>query len=51
MTKLTVVEGIGDVYSGKLKEAGVETVEALLETGATPKGRKELEEKTGQENT
>jgi predicted flap endonuclease-1-like 5' DNA nuclease len=42
MTKLTAIEGIADVYSAKLKQAGVPTVEALLEKGATPKGREEL---------
>lgn len=47
MTSLVTVEGIGDVYAGKLKEAGVATAEALLEVGATPKGRKELAEKSG----
>ncbi len=47
MTSLVAVEGIGDVYAGKLKEAGVATAEALLEVGATPKGRKELAEKSG----
>jgi predicted flap endonuclease-1-like 5' DNA nuclease len=47
MTKLTEIEGIGDVYSAKLKAAGVDTVEELLETGATPRGRQGLEEKTG----
>ena len=45
MTKLTTIEGIGDVYADKLKAAGINTVEALLDAGATPKGRKELEEK------
>jgi predicted flap endonuclease-1-like 5' DNA nuclease len=47
MTKLTEIEGIGEVYSAKLKGAGVDTVEELLEAGATPQGRQELEEKTG----
>lgn len=47
MTKLTVVEGIGEVYAAKLKEIGIQTTEALLEAGATPKGRQTLEEKTG----
>lgn len=47
MTKLTTVEGIGEVYAAKLKAAGVDTVEGLLEAGATPKGRDALEEKTG----
>ncbi len=47
MTKLTVVEGIGGTYAAKLVEAGVLTAEALLKMGATPKGRKELAEKSG----
>jgi predicted RecB family nuclease len=47
MTKLEVVEGIGAIYADKLRAAGIETIEALLKTGATVKGRKELEEKTG----
>jgi predicted flap endonuclease-1-like 5' DNA nuclease len=47
MTKLTEIEGIGEVYSGKLKAVGIDTVEELLEAGATPKGRQKLEEKTG----
>jgi predicted flap endonuclease-1-like 5' DNA nuclease len=47
MTKLTEVEGIGEIYAQKLKDAGIATTEALLETGATPAGRKELEETTG----
>jgi len=47
MTKLTTIEGIGEVYAAKLKAAGVDTVEGLLEAGATPKGRDALEETTG----
>ncbi|MGC8838242.1 MAG: DUF4332 domain-containing protein [Anaerolineae bacterium] len=48
MTSLLKVEGIGPVYAQTLRErAGIRTVEALLEAGATPQGRKELEEKTG----
>jgi predicted flap endonuclease-1-like 5' DNA nuclease len=47
MTKLTEIEGVGPAYSAKLEAAGIATVEALLEAGATPKGRQELEEKTG----
>jgi len=31
----------------KLEAAGVKTVEALLEAGATPKGREELAQKAG----
>ena len=47
MTKLLEVEGIGEVYEKKLKEAGVKSLEALLEIGASSKGRKELAEKSG----
>jgi predicted flap endonuclease-1-like 5' DNA nuclease len=47
MTKLISVEGIGDVYAAKLKEVGIKTVEAFLEAGKTPKGRKEVAAKTG----
>jgi len=46
MAKLTAIEGIGDVYAQKLKEAGIKTTEALLEKGTTPQGRKELGEET-----
>jgi predicted flap endonuclease-1-like 5' DNA nuclease len=41
------IEGVGAAYSAKLQEAGIKTVEALLQAGATPKGRKDLEEKSG----
>jgi predicted flap endonuclease-1-like 5' DNA nuclease len=47
MTKLISIEGIGEVYAGKMKNAGIETTEALLEKGSTPKGRKEIAEATG----
>ena len=47
MAKLSSIEGIGEVYALKLKEAGVGSVEKLLEVGATAKGRKELAQKTG----
>jgi predicted flap endonuclease-1-like 5' DNA nuclease len=47
MAKLTDVEGIGEVYAQKLKDVGVSTTEALLEIGATAKGRKEIVEKSG----
>ena len=47
MTQLTKVEGIGEAYAAKLKVAGIDSVEALLEAGATPHGRQELEGKTG----
>ena len=47
MAKLVIVEGIAEVYAQKLKDAGIATAEALLEAGATPKGRKEVAEKAG----
>ena len=45
--KIIDVEGIGDVYAAKLTEAGINTVEELLEKGKKPAGRAELAEKTG----
>ena len=47
MTKLVVVEGIGEVYAQKLLAAGIATIEALLEQGASPKGRQGICEKAG----
>ncbi len=47
MAKLSQVEGIGTSYAKKLVDAGIKTTQALLEKGATPKGRKELVEATG----
>jgi predicted flap endonuclease-1-like 5' DNA nuclease len=47
MAKLEIVEGIGPVYAEKLRAAGVRSTGALLRAGATPEGRKELEEKAG----
>jgi predicted flap endonuclease-1-like 5' DNA nuclease len=46
MTKLIEIEGIGEAYLARLAEAGVTTVEDLLQKGATPAGRKELEAKS-----
>ncbi len=42
MAKLSIVEGIGDVYEGKLKNAGIGSLEKYLEACQTKKGRKEL---------
>lgn len=47
MTGLEKIEGIGEVYGNKLAEAGVHSIEALLEAGKSKKGRQELAEKTG----
>ena len=46
MAKLTTIEGIGDTFAGKLKGAGVASVEALLAKGATPAGRQALADAT-----
>jgi predicted flap endonuclease-1-like 5' DNA nuclease len=47
MARLEIIEGIGPVYAQKLREAGINTTNALLKAGATPEGRKELREATG----
>jgi predicted flap endonuclease-1-like 5' DNA nuclease len=47
MTKLEIIEGIGPIYAQQLREAGISTIEGLLESGATPEGRKEIQEATG----
>jgi len=45
--KIIDVEGIGPAYAAKLEAAGVKTTDDLLERGARPKGRAELETATG----
>lgn len=45
--KIEDIEGIGPAYAQKLKDAGVGTVSALLENGATRKLRDSLAEATG----
>jgi predicted flap endonuclease-1-like 5' DNA nuclease len=47
MTNLLEIEGVGEKYAKKLEAVGVKTTEGLLEKGATPKGRKEIAEKSG----
>jgi len=47
MSSLLSVEGIGEKFAAKLKEAGVTSTDVLLQKGSTPKGRKELAEQTG----
>ena len=47
MSKLSIIEGVGDFYEAKLKAAGVGSIKALLEVCATPKGRADLAEKAG----
>ncbi|MBR4735305.1 MAG: DUF4332 domain-containing protein [Bacteroidales bacterium] len=45
--KIIDIQGIGPVYAEKLIAVGIESVDQLLAKGGCPKGRKELEEKTG----
>lgn len=45
--KIIDVEGIGNVNVKKLVEAGINTVDDLLQKAKTPAGRKTLEETTG----
>ena len=47
MAKIMDVEGIGPTYAAKLVAAGITKTEILLEKGATPQGRKAIEEQTG----
>ena len=47
MTKIEKIEGIGEVYGAKLVEAGIPSVEQLLESCLTKKDRQALAEKTG----
>ncbi len=46
-SRIQDVEGIGPIYAEKLNAIGVYTTSDLLESGATPLGRKTLSEKTG----
>ncbi len=51
MTKIIEIEGIGEKYAQKLEGIGIKTVEALLEKGATTKGRQEIADKAGIQDT
>ncbi len=44
MTKLSEIEGIGAVYSAKLEQGGITSVESLLSTCCDKKGRKQQAE-------
>jgi len=46
-TSIEAIEGIGPKTGASLRKAGIRTVEKLLETGCTKKGRKQLAESTG----
>ena len=45
--RIEEIEGIGPMYGKKLRDEGMRTTHDLLEAGSTPKGRKDLAEKTG----
>ncbi|WP_297337740.1 DUF4332 domain-containing protein [Algoriphagus sp.] len=44
---ITAIEGIGEIFQGKLEQAGIKTVEGLLEKGASKAGRKSIAESSG----
>jgi predicted flap endonuclease-1-like 5' DNA nuclease/uncharacterized membrane protein len=44
---LKYIEGIGDVYREKLRQAGIRNVTDLLDKGCSPKGRQEIAATTG----
>lgn len=45
--RIEEIEGIGPAYAEKLKTAGIETVEKLLQEGASARGRKEIARNSG----
>ena len=47
MTRLTEIEGIGQVYQDKLQGFGIRTLEDLLEQGKDRRGRERISERTG----
>jgi predicted flap endonuclease-1-like 5' DNA nuclease len=47
MAKLEKIEGIGMKFAGKLRKIGVRSSNSLLKKGATPRGRKEIAQKSG----
>jgi predicted flap endonuclease-1-like 5' DNA nuclease len=47
MSHINEIEGIGESHTKKLQTVGIETVEQLLQAGASPKHRQELAQKTG----
>ncbi len=51
MSKLSMIEGIGEAYELKLKAVGITSVEGLLQACATKKGRKEVAERSGASDT
>jgi predicted flap endonuclease-1-like 5' DNA nuclease len=47
MASVADIEGVGESFAKKLKDAGISSVEDLLEQGAKASGRKAIAEKTG----
>lgn len=47
VSKLDIIEGIGESYMVKLNESGIKSVEALLEAGSTKQGRQKIAEASG----
>ena len=47
MSSIDTIEGIGASFAEKLKVAGIPTTEALLEKGASAKGREAIATQTG----
>ena len=47
MSKLSIIEGIGEAYELILKEAGVTSIEKLLDACTSKNGRTELAKKVG----
>ena len=47
MAKVSIIEGVGDVYEAKLNAVGIRTREGLLKACVTKKDRQELAEKSG----
>lgn len=45
--KIEQIEGIGEAYASKLRDAGISTTEELLEACATKRGREKTAEATG----
>lgn len=44
---LKYIEGIGDAYHQKLRQAGIRNVDELLDKGCSPRGRQEIAATTG----
>ena len=47
MSKVAGIEGIDEMHGEKLHGMGITTVDALLEKGASPAGRKAIADETG----